>query len=167
MAVVSVWRGWWRGHLSIFCIQIVVGALLDRGYQISDGGETFQMINSGTDPWWWWQPPPVLTLAYCNVITIKHWPPPPPVLGDQTALTWEGAGESGDFNWSELDEEFCWWQSSDISVFVLSDRDFGKFQGIATQRLTVTENSRQTSLLRPSMEWWVAERRGVEPAEYV
>ena len=89
MAVVSVWRGWWRGHLSIFCIQIVVGALLDRGYQISDGGETFQMINSGTDPWWW-QPPPVLTLAYCNVITIKHWPPPPPALGDQTALTWEG-----------------------------------------------------------------------------
>ena len=63
--VVELWDT--TQHLSIFCIQIAASGL--ALYQISD--ETFEMINSSTDPCGPGTLLAVLTLAYCNVITIK------------------------------------------------------------------------------------------------
>ena len=59
------------GHLSIFCIQIVATGLAPLCIRFQIRVETFQMINSTTDPCGPGTLLSVLTLAYCNVITIK------------------------------------------------------------------------------------------------
>lgn len=148
------------GHLSIFCIQIVASdwPRLCIRFQMRD--ETFQMINSTTDPCCPGSLLSLLTLAYCNLITIKLYIDQGDPGGIKTTSTHQQSTQSfiiivfpgsDQTNRKTLTDKI----SGDLifctHFFVFSDRDFVKFLGIATQRLTVTEKSEQTRA-GPSIE---------------